>query len=1035
VPLDSKFRKQSGEPYLSGTEWEFEDAIQSAQKPPVLIYRRTEELKIGISDPHWPERIENYRRLELFFDRLKNPDGSLRRGIGSYSTPTEFRLRLESDIKMILRERLPSEARIADAAITASAWIGSPYPGLRPFTNEEAAIFFGREREVDAIVAQLRDPTQRFMAVTGVPGVGKSSLVRAGLLPQLARGAIEGSQHWRVLAFSPGAYGDNPFLALAVELRGGLPPGQAQRLIDIADALTVRPQFLLDFAEKLLANRPAGAALVLFIDQLEELFTLTAEPHRRRFIELLALAAADPRLRVLATLRADFLPQCATEPVLATLLQGGTFMLKPPEPAALLDIVRGPAERVGLTVEDGLVEEILMDAGHDPRAMPLMSFCMAELYGRAAPGRNLTLEAYRAMGGLWGAIGRQATELLKEFPETAGADLDTALASLFRALVYIDPTGKVALKRTFLDVPMAAPAPLPQLTETLIVGRILVAESAEGRPLVRLAHEALLQGWPPLHAWLQRHRAQMQRTQYLLSLAAQEPKEQQYALTELGKIGPSVPEVLPALIAALDDKEDLVRATAAEALGNIGPGALDAIPKLRALLRHSYPKICTRAAEAILRVIPVQADTVPALITALARTDRNSRDHTEEVLRATEPAVTEALSALLAALHDPDGEIGKYAAEVLVRIGPITPDLARALANPQAVLGYYLGSHDGHTALNDAKLVLVGSGGVGKTSLVNRLVYDSFNSQERKTEGIRITQWSVLLPTQERVRLRIWDFGGQEIMHATHQLFMTHSSLYLLVLDGRRDSEEADVEYWLDLIETLAPESPTIVVLNKIKEQAFDIDRRALQRSRVLTMACTGAMTCRRPGWQDAGRGVEQHHRLGAGVDLSQQIAHRCLGQLGPYSSRDARLKPRNMHHIDTRHAQRRFTPTASFVQIILDRLCTMPARRHWCRFEGDFTTMMRLITRSAAAFGVVLVLAACTNPYDPGQRALGGAAIGAGAGAAIGGAVGGWHGAGIGALAGGALGAVTGAVTTPHPPPPAYYSPPPRPAYNPPSY
>jgi hypothetical protein len=102
---------------------------------------------------------------------------------------------------------------------------------------------------------------------------------------------------------------------------------------------------------------------------------------------------------------------------------------------------------------------------------------------------------------------------------------------------------------------------------------------------------------------------------------------------------------------------------------------------------------------------------------------------------------------------------------------------------------------------------------------------------------------------------------------------------------------------------------------------------------------------------------------------------------------------------------------------------------------RGDFDIMPRLITHAAAAFGVVLALSACTNPYDPGQRALGGGAIGAGAGAAIGGLAGGWHGAGIGALAGGALGAVTGAVTTPHPPPPAYYSAPPRPAYNPPSY
>ena len=96
---------------------------------------------------------------------------------------------------------------------------------------------------------------------------------------------------------------------------------------------------------------------------------------------------------------------------------------------------------------------------------------------------------------------------------------------------------------------------------------------------------------------------------------------------------------------------------------------------------------------------------------------------------------------------------------------------------------------------------------------------------------------------------------------------------------------------------------------------------------------------------------------------------------------------------------------------------------------------MPRLIGRAVAVFGILLVLSACTNPYDPGQRALGGGAIGAGAGAAIGGLAGGWHGAAIGALAGGALGAVTGAVTTPHPPPPTYYSPSPRSPYNQPSY
>jgi hypothetical protein len=100
--------------------------------------------------------------------------------------------------------------------------------------------------------------------------------------------------------------------------------------------------------------------------------------------------------------------------------------------------------------------------------------------------------------------------------------------------------------------------------------------------------------------------------------------------------------------------------------------------------------------------------------------------------------------------------------------------------------------------------------------------------------------------------------------------------------------------------------------------------------------------------------------------------------------------------------------------------------RRRLRAVGGDFGIMPRLIARAGIAFGVVLALSACSDPYDPGQRALGGGAIGAGAGAAIGGLAGGWHGAAVGALAGGAIGAVGGAVTTPRPPPPAYYSPPP---------
>ncbi len=148
-------------------------------------------------------------------------------------------------------------------------------------------------------------------------------------------------------------------------------------------------------------------------------------------------------------------------------------------------------------------------------------------------------------------------------------------------------------------------------------------------------------------------------------------------------------------------------------------------------------------------------------------------------------------------------------------------------ANPAGILAYYFSSRTSRP-LNEAKMILVGRGGVGKTSLVQRLVHGGFDPHERKTDGIAITAWSLQVG-QDRVRLNIWDFGGQEILHATHQFFFTKRSLYLLVLNAREGEQDANVEYWLRLIESFGGDSPVIVVINQIKQHAFDLNRRGLQ--------------------------------------------------------------------------------------------------------------------------------------------------------------------------------------------------------------
>jgi internalin A len=159
----------------------------------------------------------------------------------------------------------------------------------------------------------------------------------------------------------------------------------------------------------------------------------------------------------------------------------------------------------------------------------------------------------------------------------------------------------------------------------------------------------------------------------------------------------------------------------------------------------------------------------------------------------------------------------------------VPPEILAKSENPTAVLTYFMEHLDGHKRpLNEAKMVLVGQGGVGKTSLVKRLVMDEFDRQEPATQGIAIQPWDIRVNDTE-IRLNVWDFGGQEIMHATHQFFLTKRTLYLLVVDSRLNEEENRLEYWLKIIQSFGGDSPIIVVGNKSDLFALDLDHRGLQ--------------------------------------------------------------------------------------------------------------------------------------------------------------------------------------------------------------
>ncbi|MGB0385034.1 MAG: COR domain-containing protein [Ardenticatenaceae bacterium] len=159
---------------------------------------------------------------------------------------------------------------------------------------------------------------------------------------------------------------------------------------------------------------------------------------------------------------------------------------------------------------------------------------------------------------------------------------------------------------------------------------------------------------------------------------------------------------------------------------------------------------------------------------------------------------------------------------------PIPPEILARKREPKAIINYYLQTEGLAKKLNEAKMLFVGQGGVGKTSLVKQLIDGTYDRDEAKTEGIDIQPWQIAIDS-DTIRLNVWDFGGQEIMHATHQFFLTKRSLYLLVLDARQGEQEGRLEYWLKMIQSFGGEAPIIVVSNKIDQHRLTLDRRALQ--------------------------------------------------------------------------------------------------------------------------------------------------------------------------------------------------------------
>ena len=541
-----EYRGIDGRVPVTGTEWEFEEALLAAQRsgtPDLLVYRKRSPAFVDLWDERLrAQQLQQLTALDRFWSQHFANQGVVTGAYSEFESDGEFAEALEKHLGKLIEKRTAAQGlRRGDQSVRV--WMQAPFRGLESYEFEHAPIFFGQDEALNKAMMQLvanAEAKSPFLLVLGASGCGKSSLVKAGIVPKLfVPRRIPGLAFLRRVVFRPSdaKQGEDLFDALARRLTievghaEGLPEliGPGQSVTSLAAHLrnsTVEPAYPIGTAlGQLTANaRRDGrmleyetAKLVLVVDQLEELFTneLLAPQERRRFIALLNNLVRSSLVWVIATMRKDFWHQADETPELVNMAEGrGRLELLPPTQSQLSQMIRRPAAAAGVTFENQtstdvpLYELIAEEVAHEPGALPLLSYLLDQLYRSdvlAAHGTSLTFATYESLGRLEGAIANKAEAVL----DACAPDDRQALGLMLFSLVQLATTDGDIERAVSRRVPLSSfPPGTPQrrLVEALlnVDARLLVSDAEQGaEPTVRVAHEALITRWTKARDFVQ----------------------------------------------------------------------------------------------------------------------------------------------------------------------------------------------------------------------------------------------------------------------------------------------------------------------------------------------------------------------------------------------------------------------------------------------------------------------------------------------------------------------------------------------------
>jgi DNA-binding SARP family transcriptional activator len=420
-----------------------------------------------------------------------------RRGLGEELglEPSPELRRLEEQI-LLHDSRLQTKASERSARATGTIAEGrNPFRGLEAFREEDASLFFGRDRLVTDILKRMEE--QAIVSIVGSSGCGKSSAVRSGVIPAVRKGSIPDSDAWLIAQLVPGS---NPFAELeAALLRSSLDaPNSLKEQLDGSPDEILRAVLRISPME--------DTRVVIVIDQFEELFTLCDPDTSDRFLTALVEATNDPhrRVRVMITLRADFYDRPLGHPQFGNAMGAGVVNVVPMAPEELEQAASQPSARAGVRLEPGLEAALIGDVLGEPGALPLFQFALTDLFDRRV-GDTLTLGAYREMGGVQGTLSRKAEQLYDRLTK----DQQLAARQVFLRLVAVSDSETRSRRRVdaaeLLDLQLDV-TDLQTVLQAFGQQHLLSFDRNDvtGSPTVEVAHEALLEHWDRLAEWIEK---------------------------------------------------------------------------------------------------------------------------------------------------------------------------------------------------------------------------------------------------------------------------------------------------------------------------------------------------------------------------------------------------------------------------------------------------------------------------------------------------------------------------------------------------